>query len=45
MRETMCEVIPVDGSVAQEQLLEVSAHDRTGLALVLVGLVDLAAVV
>ena len=39
------EVIPVDGSVAQEQLLEVAAHARTGLALVLVGLVDLAAVV
>ena len=39
------EVIPVYGSVAQEQLLEVAAHARTGLAVVLVGLVDLAAVV
>ena len=40
------EVIPVDGSVAQEQLLEFAVHDRTELALVLlVGLVDLAAVV
>ena len=39
------EVLPVDGSVAQEQLLEVAAHDRTGLALELVGLVDLGVVV
>jgi len=47
MRETMakCEVLPVDASAAQEQLLGVSALDRTGLALELVGLVDLAAVV
>ena len=39
------EVLPVDVSAAQEQLLEVLAHDCTGLALELVGLVGLAAVV
>ena len=38
-------MLPVDASATQEQLMEVSAHDRTGLALKLIGLVDLAAVV
>ena len=38
------EVLPVDVSVAQEQLLVVLPHDRTGPGLELVVLVDLAGV-
>ena len=39
------EVLPVDLSAAQQELLEVAAHELTGHGLELVGLVDLAGVV